>query len=287
MNRFKNFFNKVANNSKIFSREEIKNMSSDEFRQNEKAIDYQLENIGVPMNSELSNQSAEKQSNGLFNRKKSGLKGVPTGGASFYEGMNTGEKAQSVLYEDLIRPVVPMASNSIRNGMHDMSEARKDKNATVFNDLSNIQDKKLYSLMRNTIDIPHNTKGVVYNPHSDFSKKLSDSPELKDFIKKNYDALKNGSLETAPLNMKFPLTSIKNIADPINSADRWGSVGHVTLYKPKIDANDNFSTRVVDYYDFDKSKDINVPNNWAYGLQEKGIMKNYYSIADIYKKIKK
>lgn len=175
MNRFKNFFNKVANNSKIFSREEIKNMSSDEFRQNEKAIDYQLENIGVPMNSELTEQSPKKQSNGLFNIKKSGQKGVPTGGASFYEGMTPGEKAQSILYEDAMRPFVPMAANSIRNGMHDMSEARKDKNATVFNDLSNIQDKKLYSLMRDTINIPHNTKGVVYNPYSDFSKKLSNA----------------------------------------------------------------------------------------------------------------
>ena len=131
----------------------------------------------------------------------------------------------------------------------------------------------------------------IYEKASHFAKlsllsgnSFSES-DLEDFIKKNYDALKNGSLETAPLNMD--LKSIKNLLDPLDSAARWGSVGHVTLYKPKIDANDNFSTRDVDYYDFDKSKDINVPNNWAYGLQEKGIMKNYYNIADIYKKIKK
>ena len=34
----------------------LKNMSSKEFQRNEKAIDYQMENLGIPTNSELKNR---------------------------------------------------------------------------------------------------------------------------------------------------------------------------------------------------------------------------------------
>ena len=54
---FKNFFNKVSNDNRIFTKEDIKNMSSKEFQRNEKAIDYQMENLGIPTNSELKNRN--------------------------------------------------------------------------------------------------------------------------------------------------------------------------------------------------------------------------------------
>ena len=43
MANLKEFFNKISNNNRIYTREDIGNMSSDEFRTNEKAIDYQLQ----------------------------------------------------------------------------------------------------------------------------------------------------------------------------------------------------------------------------------------------------
>lgn len=54
MANLKDYFNKIKNSNRIFTREDIKEMSTDEFRSNEKAIDYQLKKIGVPKNSDLS-----------------------------------------------------------------------------------------------------------------------------------------------------------------------------------------------------------------------------------------
>ena len=47
-NNFLGFINQICGNSNIFTREDIKNMSADEYLQNEKAIDYQLKTIGIP-----------------------------------------------------------------------------------------------------------------------------------------------------------------------------------------------------------------------------------------------
>ena len=42
------FLNQISGNSNIFTREDIKNMSTDEYLKNEKAIDFQLKTIGIP-----------------------------------------------------------------------------------------------------------------------------------------------------------------------------------------------------------------------------------------------
>ena len=58
---FSDYFNEVSNNSKVFTREEIQNMTTDEYLKNEKAIDYQLKTIGVPYEKEIKT----KQNNSL------------------------------------------------------------------------------------------------------------------------------------------------------------------------------------------------------------------------------
>ena len=62
MKNLKEFFNKIANDNRIFTREDIGNMSSDEFSANEKAIDYQLANLGVPTNSDIDRKSTRLNS---------------------------------------------------------------------------------------------------------------------------------------------------------------------------------------------------------------------------------
>ena len=47
-NNFLGFINQISGNSNIFTREDIKNMSTDEYLKNEKAIDFQLKTIGIP-----------------------------------------------------------------------------------------------------------------------------------------------------------------------------------------------------------------------------------------------
>lgn len=53
MSKFKNYFNAISGNERIFSREDIADMTNEEYKNNEKAINYQLTNIGVPTNKEL------------------------------------------------------------------------------------------------------------------------------------------------------------------------------------------------------------------------------------------
>jgi len=55
MPKFKNYFNAISGDERIFSREDISHMTSEEYHKNEKAINYQLTNIGVPTNKELMN----------------------------------------------------------------------------------------------------------------------------------------------------------------------------------------------------------------------------------------
>ena len=55
MTKLRDFFNKIANNNKIFTAEDIGEMSGSEFSDNEKAIDYQMGNLGIPRRNDLVN----------------------------------------------------------------------------------------------------------------------------------------------------------------------------------------------------------------------------------------
>lgn len=57
MNTLKNFFNKISNNNKIFTAEDIGEMSSNEYEKNERAIFHQLKNVGVPTRNQLHGNS--------------------------------------------------------------------------------------------------------------------------------------------------------------------------------------------------------------------------------------
>lgn len=57
MGIFKGFVNKENNSNRIYSREDIGRMSSQEFSKNEKAIDHQMQTVGVPTNKDLQNSS--------------------------------------------------------------------------------------------------------------------------------------------------------------------------------------------------------------------------------------
>lgn len=51
------YINPITGNGQIFSREDIRTMSSEDYSKFEKAIDAQLNSIGIPTNSELQNAS--------------------------------------------------------------------------------------------------------------------------------------------------------------------------------------------------------------------------------------
>ena len=54
MASLRNFINAITNDNKIYTAEDIGSMSGDEFMENEKAINYQMANLGIPRESDLS-----------------------------------------------------------------------------------------------------------------------------------------------------------------------------------------------------------------------------------------
>ena len=53
MASLRNFINAITNDNRVYTAEDIGGMSGDEFMENEKAIDYQMANLGIPRESEL------------------------------------------------------------------------------------------------------------------------------------------------------------------------------------------------------------------------------------------
>lgn len=57
MSTLRRFFNAVSNSNRIFTAEDIGSMSGSEFSKNEKAIDYQMNNLGIPTDGDLAGNS--------------------------------------------------------------------------------------------------------------------------------------------------------------------------------------------------------------------------------------
>lgn len=57
MANLRNFINAIINDNRLYTAEDIGNMTSKEFASNEKAINYQMENLGIPRQSDLTNNS--------------------------------------------------------------------------------------------------------------------------------------------------------------------------------------------------------------------------------------
>ena len=53
MASLRNFINAITNDNRIYTAEDIGEMTNREFLDNEKAIDYQLENLGIPRRGDL------------------------------------------------------------------------------------------------------------------------------------------------------------------------------------------------------------------------------------------
>lgn len=135
----------------------------------------------------------------------------------------------------------------------------------------------LKDILENRIKIPKRTRGVYYDFKSRESKALFDTFEIKKYIFNNYFELKRG---TSPI--------ISYIEFPKWQTDAFLALQHCTLYRPHITKDGYFDTYVVDYYDFSKRSKKNDPyvwlNNYAYDIQERGGLENYFLVYHIHEK---
>lgn len=330
--KLKDFFNKISNSDRIYTAEDIGRMDSEEFIANEPAIDYQLNNLGIPREAELAasdevyvrsytrddgtkvrayyrskpNSStaaniSANQSNILYGGIK--LDNNAAGeNFSFLSDIKFDNSLNPLSYlpenvynfpvknemtlkerfiDNAIRPVssfMTISGANLQNARRDFKYAKDNENAYIVQSRSEIKNKGLEKLMDN-IGIPKNSRGVIYDYNSKQSKQLFKSPEIQDYLRKNYsELLSNKQDNTTEIEFKK-----HNFYD-----DNYYGLQHCKLYNPHITSDGYFSGTIVDYYDFEHRKGNNLPtqiNNWGYSMQEKGFLENQFNIYIIYEKL--
>ena len=306
----KDFFNKVSNSDKIYYAEEISNMSPKDFRQNEPAINYQMNNLGIPREHELANSDEvyvksytrddgtkvrayyrSRPGHGVMKTADDTHNRLFKGGVNYNIYLNENrmtdyEQHQYNLYTGKIGEQFPIAHDNLMNALHDFENAKKDPNATIINNSAELKDPNInYAMSR--AQIPQNSKGVLYNANSKASKQLETSPAINDFIAKNKQALKAGTIGNDPV-INFKLIIWEHPEYIWENIDNFAGIQHATLVNPHIDKNGYFNTIILDYYDFTKRRGFNpfnIPNNWGNALQDRGVLDNYFNMYYIHKKV--
>ncbi|MBR2524926.1 hypothetical protein IKE67_00520 [bacterium] len=295
MTKFKNYFNAISGDERIFSREDIANMTNTEYKNNEKAINYQLTNIGVPTNKELMNSEnvvyvkAYKKDDGT--NVKAHYRSKPdnklTNNLSYIANVpqeNTAEKSNSEIRTKLMRineeknKDNPDAKELMRISIVGAKNISKNDKYTV---IPSSKTKSINNALRinNSLSLKINNKwsGVRFAEDSRLSKNLSNSPQLQKQVR-NYCQKHKNIDNNAQIGIE--LTEDKNLHY---------SIGHGTILNPSIDKNGNFNGLLFDKYDFDlmikelfsKNYKTAVINDFAYGLQEVEAIENYYLLIPI------
>ena len=290
MANLKEFFNKISNNNRIYTREDIGNMSSDEFRSHGRGIDYELANLGIPTDSDMALSddvvyvhSYTRDDGTKVSAHYRSKAGHVTGAASNIPNYSTQPKmtAEETALDILGRGAsrfMPIAGANLQNARRNFEYAKENDNAYIINSRSEIKNKGLNDLM-DRVGILKNSRGVIYDINSEQSKKLFNSPEIRNYISKNYSKLVNNK-ENPAADIEFRYNKIPT--------DNYLGIQHCKLYNPHITSDGYFNGMIVDYYDFEHRKGNSIPtqiNNWGYSMQEKGLLENQFNIYQIREKL--
>ena len=315
MANLRNFINAITNDNRIYTAEDIGSMSGKEFMVNEKAIDYQMNNLGIPRESDLAGSPdivyvhAYTKDDGTkvrahYRSKPDGVSGnnykmdsAATGGASNVDNFN-------IKYSE-IRNIDPTSMKPTNYSQLETTNpfakinAEKNANRPDARELMNIALSRFKNLpehpefsvfqpeaaeyvnnqlnIQNSkgLTIPEDWHGVIYDKNSGFSKRLSNSPELRTQIMSKYDK-KSKRFTTNQIGIGF--SEDKNLNY---------SIGHGTILNPRIE-NGEFKGILFDKYDYKWLSKEELPNaetrklnNSAYALQNTPLLTNYYVIIPV------
>ena len=284
MTKFKNYFNAISGDERIFSREDISNMTSEEYHKNEKAINYQLTNIGVPTNKELMNSEnviyvkAYTKDDGTH--VKAHYRSKPDKVVTNNFSYNSKNKSKQSEFKNPLL-YINAKNNQNRPDTKELMDifilgienAPKNDKYTV---IPSSKTKSINNALRinNSLSLKIDNKwgGVRFAEDSRLSKNLSNSLQLQRQVKNYCQKHKNIDNNT---QIGIELTEDKNL--------HW-SIGHGTILNPTIDKNGNFNGLLFDKYDFEsqylkykeKYSIVAVYNDLAYALQEYNKKRNNY-----------
>ena len=320
MASLRNFINAITNDNKIYTAEDIGGMSGDEFMENEKAINYQMANLGIPRESDLSGNPdvvyvhAYTRDDGTEVRahycsKPDGvgsnnyeMDGAATGGASNVDNFNI--ENSEIKNIDSTSMKLTNFSQLESTNLFAKINAEKNANRPDARELMNIALSGFKNLpehpefnvfqpeaveyvnnqlnIQNSkgMSIPKDWHGVIYDKNSGFSKRLSNSPELQTQIMSKYDK-KTKRFTTNQIGIGF--SEDKNLNY---------SIGHGTILNPRIE-NGEFKGILFDKYDYKWLSKEELPNletrklnNSAYTLQTINKLINYYVIIPVQFKLR-
>ena len=320
MASLRNFINAITNDNRLYTAEDIGEMTNREFLDNEKAIDYQLENLGVPRRGDLAGNSdvvyvhSYTRDDGTevrahYRSKPDGvvgnnyqMDGVATGGVSNVDNFNIensglnnvdSNNMKSADFSQL-ETTNPFAKiNAEKNA--NRPDARELMNIALsgFENLPEHPEFKVFQPeaaeyvndqlnIQNSkgLSIPKDWHGVIYDKNSGFSKRLSNSPELQTQIMSKYNK-KSKKFTTNQIGIGF--SEDKNLNY---------SIGHGTILNPRIE-NGEFRGILFDKYDYKWLSKEELPNaetrklnNSAYTLQTINKLTNYYVIIPVQFKLR-
>ena len=259
---FKNFFNKVSNDNRIFTKEDIKNMSSKEFQRNEKAIDYQMENLGIPTNSELKNRNDAVfvheylREDGTF--VKAHYRSKPDNAGNNTFTVNFWNLNPTVNMNEIDEYNLLKAGNKWYNAIHhnypdayklyDMY-LTKPQNILSTDEYRYLAPSTSYMLnkqfnLTGEKYVPEHWSGFAFSKDSGISENLSNSQELKDKIKTKY-IISGYKFENNQIEIKLDKSNFRL------------AYGTSTILNPKV--KDGYFTGVLfDKYDFK----LKAPHSW-------------------------
>lgn len=188
----------------------------------------------------------------------------------------------------IVSPLMPVAGSNLQNAMENFQYARKNKDATIIDSRSKIEDKNLNNIM-DSLNIPKNSPGIIYNSNSIQSINLFKSNKIQEYINSHYQDFIHNK-QNVVYDIEFTWKNSQGDIENKDEIDNFAGIQHCKIYNPHITKDGYFEATIIDYYDFAQRLENNIfdkINNWGYSMQKKGYLKNYFNIYQIRGKVKK
>ena len=291
MTKLSEFFNTVSKDNRIYTAEDVGEMPLEEFRRNEKAIFHQMANLGMPRRYQLAGNDdviyvhAYTRNDGTQVKAHYRSKhGHLTGAAANIEKSSNPQKAD---FSEYAKNSWNIQKNMKENANYpDAQELAsiflvRPKNAPKSQEYIHIEpgyaetiNQKYNLTAKSEKKIPANWSGIAYSEDSTLSQNVSNSSELQNDIRKQYD-ITNNCFKKDKIDITFS-----------NDQNLKRALGHATVLEPRIDENGYFHGILFDKYDFSSDYDyisnpfLATANNYFYLLQ-KTLDRNFYVLTPI------
>lgn len=308
---FLNFFNPKNNSDKIYSREDINQMSPEEFAQTREALYHQMAEVGIPSESQLAtspdviyvraytrDDGTKVRAHYRARRGRTYVEQVSANDISpetqqyvgspllgYVSANMTEPDLQMNKYDPLHHPINTFHS-AINVGLNQNYPLTKDTMDMFIHGVNNYTlnngiklhkpgdpDDRLKILSEDRRP-PKNCYGVEFTEDSEISKIISQSSKLKSAVEEYFSEKK---IKPSLNKWSFMFSAERDLARSIHKADIIGCYKQDGYYKGYLYDLFDFEP---DYYFEDKNNNLllGAANLYAAGMQWFGLGKKYYMI---------